>query len=133
MKKIIVYISLILWLSNCNKNNQQDIGNVKVPIENLVLAKEACNSEVPWLLEIIAKANEDNATKKYLGAYLGTIYLTTYKNSPVFVINMMLNSGGVMFHAFDCNNLVLPLTNSEAIVFYEEIKTKGKIIYSNAP
>lgn len=102
-------------------------------LKNITLAKEACDSDMTWLSDIITKATEDRVSSKYLGAYRGTIFLTTYKNSPIFIIDMMLNSGGVMFHAFDCKHQVIPFTSDEAVSFYAETKVDGKIIYTNIP
>ncbi len=134
MKQAIVFICSILLLTNCNKTSEQSyVENETYSFGNIALAKQTCNNDMLWLSDIITKAIEDKATMKYLGAYRGTIYLNTYRNSPVFIIDMMLNSGGVMFHAFDCNNQIIPFTNSEAVSFYLETKANGKIIYSNIP
>ena len=134
MKQAIIFFSCILLLTNCNKYREPSLEkNEAQSLGNIALAKKTCNSDVKWLSDIITKAIEDKATAKYMGAYRGTIYLTTYNNNPIFVIDMMLNSGGVMFHAFDCNYQVIPFTNSEAVSFYAETKANGEIIYSNNP
>ena len=106
----------------------------EAPLEGINLAKQGCgSSDMLWLSDLIAKADEDKASMKYSGAYLGTIYMTTYKNNNVFMITMMLNSGGVMFHAYDCNHQVVQLTENEAVTFYSQTLKNGKVVYTNFP
>ncbi len=57
-----------------------------------------------WLQDIINKAEEDKATKKYMGMYMGTIYLTSYQNTNVYLIDMAMGNGGIAFYLFDCNH-----------------------------
>jgi hypothetical protein len=83
MKQTIMFISYILLLTGCNKISEPSLEKNEVQsLGNLALAKKTCSSDITWLSDIISKANEDKATLKYLGAYRGTIYLSTYKSNP---------------------------------------------------
>jgi hypothetical protein len=53
---------------------------------------------LPWLVELIEKAKTDKT-----GNYFGEIWLEKFKEQDVFVTNMMLGSGGIMYYFFDCN------------------------------
>jgi hypothetical protein len=124
MNKLMAVLLAIVVLAACEKNAGSS------PTGQIGIAQKACGSDMRWLENMIAKAEEDRKTRKYLGAYLGTIYLTKHNNRPVFMIDMMLNSGGLMFHAFDCDSqrVVIPDIN-----FYSDTKQRGTVIYSNFP
>ena len=51
---------------------------------------------LPWLKELIQKAETDTT-----GNYLGCIWLEKYKGQNIFVTNMMLGSGGILYWFFD--------------------------------
>jgi hypothetical protein len=53
---------------------------------------------LPWLKELIEKAETDKT-----GNYWGTIWLENFKGKDIFVTNMMLGSGGVLYYYFDCS------------------------------
>jgi hypothetical protein len=59
---------------------------------------EQSQKDLPWLKELIKKANTDKT-----GNYWGTIWLEKYKGQDIFVTNMMLGSGGIMYWFFDCS------------------------------
>ena len=89
MKKLIGFILCLLMLS-CSQKNQADgiaVCNCTNPQENL-----------PWLNELIQKAKTDKTSN-----YLGCIWLEkTNDGKDIFVTNMMLGSGGVLYWFFDC-------------------------------
>ena len=97
MKKLIGFILSLLLLS-CNTKNQDD-------------ANAACGCDNPqenllWLKELIQKAKTDETSN-----YLGCIWLEkTNDGKDIFVTNMMLGSGGVLYWFFDCegNHWALP-------------------------
>jgi hypothetical protein len=105
MKKLIGFIVSLLLLS-CSTKLQNDEGDM---IEANSI--EACGcihpqENLPWLKELIQKAEKDNTSN-----YLGCIWLEkTSAGKDIFVTNMMLGSGGVLYWFFDCegNHYVFP-------------------------
>jgi hypothetical protein len=91
MKYLYVFVVCIGMMS-CNPNETivdeiVTACGVRQPQENL-----------PWLKEMIMKAETDKT-----GNYWGTIWLVKYKGLDIFVNNMMLGSGGVLYWIFDCS------------------------------
>jgi hypothetical protein len=77
-------------MTSCNSNNIED--------ENIV----ACGmhqpqKNLPWLKELIEKAEIDRT-----GNYVGTIWLVRYREQDIFVTNMGLGSGGILYWFLDC-------------------------------
>lgn len=65
---------------------------------------------LPWLAELIAKAEKDKVAPPYTqgddykpGHYIGKIWLEKHKGRDIFVTNMMLGSGGIAYWFFDCD------------------------------
>jgi hypothetical protein len=79
---------------------------------------------IPWLAELIAKAKTDNT-----GNYLGIIWLEQYKDQDVFVTNMMLNSGGLAYHVFDCQGNAVRIDKVDVQNFFNSLK-KDIVIYA---
>ena len=100
------------WSCNDNKDEITACG-VHDPINDL-----------PWLNEIVTLANDDDT-----GFYIGTIWLTSYEGQELFVTNMSLGSGGIMYWVFDCNGEHAPV---EDIEFYNSL-CDCDIIFSNMP
>ncbi len=118
MKKLFAIFSVLLLLS-CNKDlNSVSDCRCESPEENL-----------PWLKELIKKAEKDTT-----GNYKGTIWLINYKGQDMFVTDMMLGSGGLLFHFFDCkgNEITIAGTNGKEnlATFIQKLK-KATPIYSN--
>jgi hypothetical protein len=88
---------------------------------------EELQENLPWLKELINKAETDKT-----GNYWGTIWLSKYKAQDVFVTDMMLGSGGVLYWTFDCDGNVVYIDRSDAVNFFEESK-KGVVLYVNLP
>ena len=89
LKKLIGFILSFLILS-CSQKMQDGAG-------------EICNcadpqKELPWLKELIQKAEADTTSN-----YLGCIWYEKHNEQDIFVTNMMLGSGGVMYWVFDCS------------------------------
>ncbi len=87
MKKIVVFISCLLFLS-CNTENDTGIA----------CGCEEPQKELSWLKNLIQKAETDET-----GNYSGYIWLEKYKGKDYFVTNMMLGSGGIAYWVFDCS------------------------------
>jgi hypothetical protein len=91
MKIFFIYIICLLLLS-CNKSNNK--GSEACGCENV-------QRELPWLKELIKKVETDKTLTQ--ANYWGCIWLGKYKEQDIFVTNMMLGSGGVMYWFFDCH------------------------------
>lgn len=111
MKKLFGFI-LSLVLLSCSHKPQDDANTIcdcNNPQENL-----------PWLKELIQKAETDNTSN-----YLGCIWLEKTSNEKdIFVTNMMLGSGGVLYWVFDCNGNHLALPGVEKCVACEYVGNK---------
>lgn len=119
MKKLFTIVVFFLFLS-CNKNvSPIAYCGCENPQENIL-----------WLKELIHKAETDNT-----GNYKGTIWLLNYKGQDMFVTDMMMGSGGILYYFFDCsgNKIVWNTTkNEELSSFTQELKS-AKVIYTNVP
>jgi len=109
MKKIIILILLFFLVGNCRKESQEICGTL-YPQTNLV-----------WLKNIIDLADNDNS-----GNYVGSIYAEKYKGKDVIYIDMMMGSGGVMGHWYNCDGSILKFSYSDMPII-----TKSRLIYSN--
>ena len=65
--------------------------------------------KIPWIAELINKAETDET-----GNYWGRIWLEKFKEQDIFVTDMMLGSGGIMYYFFDCNG--------NHFIFHKEIE-----------
>jgi hypothetical protein len=125
MRYVFVLMMLTVW--SCDKDDTIDF---------FAKARSACSSELSWLKEIITKADEDKATKKYQGNYMGKIYLTTYNGSPAFLVSMMMGSGGLAYYVFDCAGSRLypvPPGNGNRDEFSYKAINDNNLVYSNMP
>ncbi len=124
--KALFGIILLLTFS-CNNANEAEknssICGVNDPVKDL-----------PWLRDIVNKADQDKANKTYLGNYLGKIYLETYKGNSVFLCDMAMGSGGLAGYVFRCNGTKEEFNNDpkEVLLFFNSAK-KTNVIYSNVP
>ncbi len=124
----------------CSKdefNLQGEQPNITIK-EAITMANVSCRSTNPdqslqWLKDIIVKAEEDKATKKHLGNYMGKIFATSYQNQPVFYISMAMGSGGLAFYLFDCNGITVRISPNDDVVAFSQGAQKGTLIYSNVP
>jgi len=112
MKKII-FITLVIFiaLQSCKKETTNICG-VKDPA-----------TELPWLAKIIALAETDTT-----GNYYGTIYLESYNGENVFWADMMMGSGGLYGHWFNCDGSRVVMDEAEGDIARA---TKKNIIYTN--
>lgn len=134
----ILLFTLIIGAGfKCIKNNSDLAGeqtNIIIK-EAITKANASCGSINPdqtlqWLKDIIVKAEEDKQTKKYMGNYMGKIFLTVYKNNPVFYISMAMRSGGIAAYIFDCNGTTVSIDPADT--GFEQVAQKS-LIYSNVP
>jgi hypothetical protein len=129
MKTLFGVILVFAFCSGCNNGTETEkkfnsgICGVSDPLKDL-----------PWLQDIINKAEQDKAHKTYQGNYMGKIYLETYKGKLVFLCDMAMGSGGIGGYVFHCDGIKEGFNNDpkEVESFFNSIK-KTNIIYSNVP
>ncbi len=90
-----------------------------------------CNCEepredIPWLKELINKADTDDT-----GNYKGTIWFLNYKGQDVFVTDMMMGSGGILYYFFDCEGNKITLDTNETLYSFTQKLKNATIIYTN--
>lgn len=92
---------------------------------------------LPWLKDLIGKAEADKSTGAYKGNYIGQIYQTTWRNQDAFWTNFMMGSGGIYARLYACDGhqIILNSMDPSATEIEEMNKTinKDKLIYTNMP
>lgn len=117
-----IFLIYILFTSCKNDVNRNMNCGVQSPANDLL-----------WLKNVIAKADSDKVYKTYKGNYLGAIYLENLNGRDVFYSTMMMYSGGVYFHVYNCEGKLVSFDNNqETLNFINNLK-KDKLIYSNEP
>jgi len=87
---IVFTFCSVLFFNSCKKEPKEKATNACGVIDPA--------KNITWLVELIEKAKTDKT-----GNYLGEIWLEKFKGQDIFVTNMMLGSGGVMYWFFDCS------------------------------
>lgn len=128
----MLLFTLVIFLGlECRK------GVSDLPGDVLAKANVSCRSANPgqtlqWLKDIIVKAEDDKQTKRYMGNYMGKIFLTSYNNLPIFYIKMAMGSGGIYAYTYDCNGKNVFIEPNDMSAF-EQNAQKQTLIYSNVP
>lgn len=122
MRKYLPVLVLFFLSGGCTKED--------ISIKGLELAKSACGNDMAWLSELIGKAREDKASKKYSGAYFGTIHMGSYKDKPVFVVQMMYTAGRA-YIAYNCDHQETVVAFGDLSDFVHKTTTSGQLIYSS--
>ena len=69
----------------------------------------------------------------YKGNYLGKIYLESFRDQPVFIVNMMMGSGGIALYLFRCDGQrIMDVTDEEIATTIARFQRKN-LVYSNFP
>jgi len=94
--------------------------NYKAPCLTLITVN-ACGlndigNNLPWLKDIITKSIDDNT-----GNYWGRIWCKKYNNQYYIVTDMMLGSGGLLYHTFNCAGDFSPVND---IRFYNSLSER---------
>ena len=96
MKRLVLAIipALICGVMFISCNSKSEFENDEV----ITLSNERTLhlEKLQWLKDLIDLSKTDKT-----GHYLGCIWLENYKGQDIFVTNMMLGSGGVMYWYFD--------------------------------
>lgn len=127
MNRYIIFVALIALSVGCTTQQAEpklvktNCG-VKNPIQDL-----------PWLKEIVTKAEEDKATMAHKGNYLGTIYLDTYENQSVFMVKMMMGSGGLYAYLFGCDGKRVDVNQQAVGTLFTDIEKRNNVLYKNMP
>ena len=117
---IVFVFYCILFLGSCEKEPKQEAVDEKA-INACGVTDPAKN--LPWLVKFIEKAESDMT-----GNYYGVIWLEKYNEWDVFVTNMMLGSGGIAYHVFDCKGNPVTIESENALDFFNNLK-KDIVIY----
>ncbi|MET0245072.1 MAG: hypothetical protein ABW174_16450 [Flavitalea sp.] len=136
---LLVGIIAIASISGCGNKNINDQGQADLEIITTQAVNKAnliCNSPNPtislkWLNEIIRKAEEDRVDMRHKGAYIGKIRSTSYGNEPIIYIKMLMGSGGLYAHVFNCAGERIMIPESD-VTFIPKAEA-GDVIYSNVP
>jgi len=129
MHKLIIPVALLCLALQCEPQPTP-------PASESVLLPCGVNNpakELRWLKDIITKADEDKATMAYKGNYLGEIYLERFRDQPVFVVDMMMGSGGIFMYLFGCDGERIKDVSSEEITTTIAGFQRKNLIYSNLP
>ncbi len=132
---LIILITGTLCFSGCTGKDEDP---VPLPVPDPITAAQTqCSSNLSWLKDIIKKADEDKATMKYGGGYLGTIHLGTYNYTPVFLVQMFMcvPISYVSYCAFDCSGtkIIDNVGAQEGQKLFNQILVNAKLIYKNTP
>jgi len=96
MNRVVLIIFFALFFgvvfTNCDSNSKlEDDEVITLPDEHTLFLENH-----QWLEQLIDLSKDDKT-----GNYWGCIWLENYKGHDIFVTNMMLGSGGVMYWLFD--------------------------------
>jgi hypothetical protein len=131
MKKILIlYLLCMIGCTNDGDPSQNDeLQNIDKALE---IGMMVCKKNVlPWLSELLEKAEEDRLTKKHMGQYMGFVSVVSYKNQSYFYVTFPMGSGGIFAYLFDCEGKqVSSLLTEASEYFYEAAHKRNAMIYS---
>lgn len=116
-------ISLLLsQIISCDKKNEDFKAPCKTIMKFNACGIEDIGNNIPWLNNIITISRSDMDAN-----YLGTIWYKRYNNTDYIITNMMLGSGGLAYHTFNCAGDLTPIDDYG---FYNTL-SQGDVIWSN--
>ncbi|SFF17770.1 hypothetical protein [Spirosoma endophyticum] len=124
---LLILIGLVSTAQMCGKKDDvnPEFGQSSCGVKNPA-------KDLPWLKDIITKANEDKATMAHQGNYMGSIYLESLRDEPVFLVKMMMGSGGLAGYFFRCDGQRVYPTAEEITTVVAGYQNK-KVVYANLP
>lgn len=135
MEKLFFYFLLLAMLSTAGcKRSHVETTSASFDMEETIRTTKNsvnCNkSDLPWLRELLTKAEDDKATFKYQGLYWGgTITMFKFKNQVLFYVHFPAHN--VACYLLDCDGVPPNLSREEGMLACAMGHEKGKIIYSN--
>ncbi len=95
-------------------------------------AKKACGgSSLPWLWDILQKAEEDRLFHSHFGNYTGWISIVPYQKRNYFYVRFAMGSGGLYAYLFDCDGVgQRELFGQEFLHFSQNAEKRNFMIYS---
>lgn len=112
-----------------NQILNDDLQNIE---KSLQAALKVCNSEaMPWLSEMLQKAEEDRLYQEHMGQYTGYISVVQYKKEIYFYTTFPMGSGGIYAYIFDCNGTrQQSLPEEQLTYFHKTARNRNLVIYS---
>lgn len=135
MKSLTASVLILSVVYACTDENVSSDKSEDLSVELARKIENACGAtQLVWLQEIITKANEDQRSQVHQGNYMGTIYLETYENEPVFLVRMAMGSGGLAGYVYRCDGSRVDFNDGplEVESFFKSVK-EDEIIYTNVP
>jgi hypothetical protein len=127
-KALLIVLFLLAPLSCIKDADEIEVTAIAVPgVDNYIapcrtlITVDACGisdigNNIQWLNDIIRKSIDDNT-----GNYWGRIWCKKYNNQYYIVIDMMLGSGGLAYHTFNCAGEFFPVND---IRFYNSLSER---------
>jgi hypothetical protein len=123
MKKITLMFFFSLIFFSCDKKEKDDyIAPCSKIINFNACGVDDIGNNLKWLNDIINISTSDRT-----GNYIGRIWYKKYNNQDFIVTDMMLGSGGVAYHTYNCSGESSPVDD---ISFYNSLSEKD-ILYTN--
>jgi hypothetical protein len=130
LTRLLILITGFLFLIflSCDKDKEEvQVTAVPVGTDDYIapcrtlLTFNACGvsdigNNLPWLKDIITKSIDDNT-----GNYWGRIWCKKYNNQYYIVTDMMLGSGGLAYHTFNCSGVFSPIND---VRFYNSLSER---------
>lgn len=131
MKSIHYFLFILVLGGGCKKDNEAEPNrDFYYAIQT---AKTGCGEDaLPWLHELLTKAEEDKVLGTHNGRYLGVISMIHYNGNTMFYTDFLVTA--VAFEVFDCEGNLFEITTDAETEFFRTEGTKRRnIIYANVP
>jgi hypothetical protein len=140
MKQLFLIVLTSLLFIGCTKDN----GDFDIMKDGMIINVEeglkkatdrnGCNkSELPWLKEILIKAEEDRTTRRHRGSYVGIISMIKHKGQTLIWTNFMFRTGGGLEYVlYNCDGQDVFVPWPESKGFSNQAHKKKNIIYATA-
>ncbi len=119
---LLMGIITLLILSCDKKENDNYIAPCGKIIDFNACGIEDIGNNLKWLNDIITISKTDKT-----GNYIGTIWFKKYNHQDYIVTNMMLGSGGLAYHTFNCSGESYPVDDTS---FYNSL-SEYDILYTS--
>jgi hypothetical protein len=129
MKNIVYLFLLTLTVLSCRKDDKIPVTEFGFSAEEAVSrAQSVCGAKnMPWLNEIISKAEEDKKDRTHKGNYIGSVSIIEDRGKSLFLVNMAMGSGGILVWIYDCSGNQVKVDHPEK---FSDPKSNRKALYS---